>query len=70
MDELRGSEPDFRRLAGAFDVLTEARLNEYHAALPNEWIGDGSDLARILNYVRALKQNINVAITNLSDALR
>jgi hypothetical protein len=70
VDEVRGSEPDFRRLAGAFDVLTDARLNEYQAALPNEWGGDGGDLGRILDYVRALKQNINVAITNLSNALR
>lgn len=70
VDELRGSDPDFGRLAGAFDVLTDARLNEYQTALPNEWVGDGGDLGRILDYVRALKQNINVAITNLSDALR
>ena len=70
VDEVRGSEPDFRRLAGAFDVLTEARLNEYQAALPDEWVGDGGDLGRILEYVRALKQNIDFAITNLSNALR
>jgi len=70
VDEVRGSEPDFRRLAGAFDVLTDDRLNEYRTELPNEWVGDGGDLGRILDYVQALKQNIDVAITNLSDALR
>lgn len=36
LDELRGSEPDFRRFAGAFAVLTETRLIEYRAALPDE----------------------------------
>jgi hypothetical protein len=70
LDELRGSDPDFQRFAGAFDVLTDARLNEYQAALPTEWVGDGSDVGRILDYVRALKQNMNVAINNLIDALR
>lgn len=70
VDAVRGSEPDFQRLAGAFDVLTEDRLSAYRTALPNEWLGDGEDLRRILGYVRALKQNMDVAITNLSDALR
>ena len=37
--------------------------------LPNEWIGDGGDLMRILDYVRTLKQNIDLAISNLIDAL-
>ena len=70
LDELRESEPDFRRFAGAFDVLTEDRLNEYQAALLNEWVGDGGDLGRILDYVRALKQNMDSAINNLNEALR
>jgi len=70
VDEVRGSNPDFSRLAGAFDVLTEARLNEYKAVLPDEWVKNESDLHRILDYVRALKQNMDVAISNLSDALR
>jgi hypothetical protein len=70
LDEVRGSEPDFRRFGGAFDVLTDTRLNEYRSALPNEWIGDGSDIGRILEYVQALKQNVDSAISNLSEALR
>jgi hypothetical protein len=45
-------------------------LNEYRSALPNEWIGDGSDIGRILEYVQALKQNVDSAISNLSEALR
>lgn len=70
VDEVRGSGPDFRRLAGAFDVLTDSRLNEYRAALPTEWGREGDEVGRILDYVRALKQNIDVAISNLSDALQ
>jgi len=70
LDEVRGSGPDFRRLGGAFDVLTDARLNEYRSALPIEWISDGGDIGRILEYIRALKQNVDLAIGNLSEALR
>jgi hypothetical protein len=70
VDQVRGSEPDFRRFGGAFDVLTAARLNEYQSALPIEWVGDGSDTGRILEYIRALKENVGSAISNLSEALR
>lgn len=70
LDELRGSEPDFRRFAGAFDVLTEDRLNEYLDALPKEWVGNGGDLGRILDYVRALKENMDPVINHLNEALR
>jgi hypothetical protein len=70
VDDVRGSEPDFRRFAGAFDVLTDVRLNEYQAALPKEWIGDGSDVRKILGYVHELKDNIDAAIEQLSNALR
>lgn len=69
VDELRGSTPNLGRFAGAFDVLTDARLNEYRAALPQEWLGDGEDVDGILDYVRALKQNIEAAIINVSNAL-
>lgn len=70
LDELRGSAPDFQRFGGAFDVLTEARLQEYQAALPAEWLQNEGDLAGILDYVQALKQNLDAAINNLSEALR
>jgi hypothetical protein len=70
LDELRGSDLNFGRFAGAFDVLTDERLSEYRAALPVEWIGDGGDIGRILSYVRELKQNVDGAISNLTEALQ
>ena len=69
VEQLRGSGCDFSRLAGAFNVVTEARLNEYRAALPNEWLKNGNAANSILDYLRALKQNIAAAIKNLSEAL-
>lgn len=70
LEGVRGSGPDFGRFGGAFDVLTDARLAEYRGALPREWVGDGGDVDRILEYIRALKANINAVIINLSEALR
>lgn len=70
VDQVRGTEPDLRRFGGAFDVLADARLNAYQSALPIDWVGDGSDIGRILEYIRALKQNVDSAISNLSEALR
>jgi hypothetical protein len=70
LDELRGSAPDFNRLEGAFDVLNNSRLNEYCSALPNEWIGDGTDIGKVLKYIAELKENIKQAISNLSKALQ
>lgn len=69
VEQLRGSGCDFNRLAGAFDVVTEARLNEYRAALPNEWLGDCEAANSILDYLTALRQNIDAAVKNLSEAL-
>jgi hypothetical protein len=69
IDELRGSNPSFSRMAGAFDVLTDTRLNEYRQTLPQEWLGDGEDIDSILGYVRALRTNIEAALKNISDAL-
>jgi hypothetical protein len=70
VDELRGRELDLRRFGGAFDVLTDARLAEYQSALPAEWLQDGGDIGQILAYVRALKKNVDLAISNVSEALR
>ena len=70
LDQVRGSGPDFSRLGGAFDGLMDARLNEYRSALPNEWSNDGGDIGRILEDIRVLKQNVDSAIDNLSEALR
>jgi len=70
LNELRGSEPDFQRLAGAFDAITEARLLDYRKALPDSWIGRGDVLEPVLGYILELKQNLKAAMGNLVEALR
>lgn len=70
LEELRGQPTDLRRLAGAFEAVSRSRLNEYRAALPADWIGDGSRVDRVLDYIDALRANIDKAIRLFDEALR
>lgn len=68
LEEIRGAEPDFTRLSGAFDLLTPERLKAYRDALPAEWQGVAADA--ILSYVDELKRNVDTAIRQLTQALK
>jgi hypothetical protein len=70
LEELRGQATDLRRLVGAFEAVSRSRLNEYRAALPAEWIGDGSRVDGVLDYIDALQANIEKAIQQFDEALR
>jgi hypothetical protein len=70
LEELRGQPTDLRRLGGAFEAVSRSRLNEYRAALPADWIGDGSRVDRVLDYIDALRANIDKAIILFDEALR
>ena len=61
---------NLKRLAGAFDLLTESRLTAYRTALPTEWIGAGQAAQGILDYIAELKRNVDTAIQQLNTALR
>ncbi|MBI5770211.1 MAG: hypothetical protein HZA93_20715 [Verrucomicrobia bacterium] len=69
LEEVRGSEPDFSRFVGAFEGISDARLEEYRAAIPPNWIGDGRSLNTMLDYVRSLRQNLEAATRLLEAAL-
>lgn len=70
LEQLRGVPVDLERFTGAFDVLTTERLQQYREALPEEWVGDGQVLNAMLDYVRALRQNITASVANLRGALQ
>lgn len=70
LDEVRGSKPNFDRLGGAFDLVTAERLAEYSRALPPEWLNTPSAIQPIIDYIAALKANIDAAIKNLAEALK
>lgn len=69
LEELRGEKLDLDRLSGAFDVISDRRLNEYRQAVPGEWIGDGASTDRILGYIAELKEKLPLAIGRIVQAL-
>lgn len=69
LEELRGLALDFTRFSGAFETVTPERLEEYRAALPVQWLGDGTTLDGILEYIEQLQEQIEPAIKQLKGAL-
>lgn len=70
LEQLRGVPVDLERFTGAFDVFTTERLQQYREVLPEEWVGDGQVINAMLDYVRALRQNITTSVANLRGALQ
>lgn len=56
--QLKGSTPNWDRLSGAVEALTDGRLTEYIAAVPNEWRTTTESAAdRIAGYLRDARQH-------------
>jgi hypothetical protein len=68
-EELRGQTLDLNRLSGAFEAIADERIAEYRQALPPEWLVDAAGVDRIIEYIRALKENLPTAINQLQGAL-
>ena len=69
LDDVRRQPIDLTRFTGAFEAITDARLEEYRAAIPPAWAGDGKALDRMLDYLRTLRQNLDSAVKELQKAL-
>jgi hypothetical protein len=54
--QLKGTAHNWERLRGALGALTDARLNEYLAAVPNEWRSDNTAAERIAEYLQQARQ--------------
>ena len=55
--QLKGIEHNWERLRGALGALTETRLDEYLAAVPNEWRSNNAAAERIAEYLQQAQQN-------------
>jgi hypothetical protein len=55
--QLLGTAPNFDRLRGAVEALTNTRLNAYLEAIPDEWCPNRKAVDRILEYLREARQN-------------
>ena len=55
--QLQGTTPNFDRLRGALEALTDTRLNEYLEAIPNEWCPSKNAVDQMIKYLRDARQN-------------
>ncbi len=70
LEELRGRTLDLNRLTGAFEAISDRRIDEYGGSLPAEWVADSQSVEGILDYIRALKEQLPLAIKQLLEALK
>ena len=55
--QLQGGEHKWERLLGALEALTDTRLKEYLAAVPNEWRSNNAAADRISEYLQDAREN-------------
>ena len=55
--QLTGLQINWSRLIGALDALTDARLEEYIEAVPNEWRSNSKAAEEIADYLREARRN-------------
>jgi hypothetical protein len=66
---LKGKQIDFGRLVEAWLTVSDQRLEEYHSALPEEWLQDRKFLNATLAYIAQVRQNIHKAVTEVARIL-
>ncbi len=54
---LAGIPHTWDRLNGALEALTDARLQEYHDAVPNEWLSNNDAAEQVADYLGQARQN-------------
>ena len=64
--DLQGKAADFNRLKGAWQAITDARLQEYRNALPPEWTDDGGVAGEALGYIAQVRDNIDMALAEVT----
>lgn len=68
--DLQGRAVDFSRLQGAWQAVSDARLNEYRAALPPAWGNDGGVAQDALDYIAQVRENIVAAMAEVARVLQ
>jgi hypothetical protein len=67
---VRGTLVDLERLVGAVEAVTDERLDEYLAALPEAWIGPESQETQMIEQLRSMRAHIADIVLELRGALR
>lgn len=66
---IKSQAVDFSRLIGAWEAISDARLAEYRAALPQEWESANDTIEKVLGFVRELRENIQPAMMEVQKVL-
>lgn len=66
---LSGHEYDLNRLLVAWQMVSDARLNEYRNALPPEWMYDNNIADNCLDYIAQVRDNIGPSIAEITRVL-
>ncbi|MFC4861210.1 HipA family kinase [Pseudomonas sp. MAHUQ-62] len=62
---------NFERLKGALQNISDDRLDEYLAALPDEWMSRGKEIAQeIASYIKRLRENADEAFAEVQRVLK
>jgi hypothetical protein len=67
--DLQGKMPDFSRLNGAWQAISDTRLQEYQQALPAAWEDDRAIAEEIVDYLRSVRDNIVPALAEIERVL-
>jgi len=68
--QLQGGEHKWERLLGALEALTNTRLREYLAAVPNEWRSNNAAADRISEYLQDARQNRDPLFAAINQLLK
>ena len=66
---LKGTTPNLDRLTGAWEAITDDRLEAYRMALPPEWDEAANVADTACLFLRQLRDNINPAIQEVLGVL-
>jgi hypothetical protein len=69
-DGLKGTGPNWDRLTGAFEAVSNERLQEYTDAVPNEWKANRDAAVEIMKYLKDARNNVNAIIGVLARLLQ
>lgn len=69
-DELHGSGAELNRLSAAWEAIPDARLEQYRAALPIEWLSDNRVAEKTLSYIAQVRDNMKAAIQEIARVLQ
>jgi hypothetical protein len=67
--ELSGRTYDLTRLEGAWQAITDQRLENYRKALPVEWVDDAGAAGQALGFIAELRDNIRPALAEIVRVL-